>query len=175
MIKILSGELKGRKLKSLSSVFLRPTQAIVRKSIMDSVRNFDDKNILDLFSGIGSLGIESISRGAKKVKFVDSIKQVISILKQNINMLNITDRCEIIYSDVFKFLKNENNMYDLIFADPPYGDYNFEELFDYVEPLLNKNGIFCFESNIRFDANSIDNIKLKKFGKTNVLFWEKIK
>ena len=62
MIKILSGELKGRKLKSLSSVFLRPTQAIVRKSIMDSLNNFENKKILDLFSGVGTLGIESLSQ-----------------------------------------------------------------------------------------------------------------
>ena len=175
MTKILSGKLKGRKLKSLSSDFLRPTQAIVRKSIMDSIHDFENKYILDLFSGIGSLGIESLSRGAKKVKFVENSKRVISTLKYNVDMLNISDKCEIIYSDVFRFLKKEDSIYDLIFADPPYGDYNFDELFVYIEPLLKKNGIFCFESNIKFDANSIDNIKLKKFGKTNVLFWEKIK
>ena len=175
MIKILSGQLKGRKLKSLPSNVLRPTQAIVRKSIMDSIRNFENKNILDLFSGIGSLGIESLSRGAKNVKFIENNKRVISILKYNINMLNISNQCEVICSDVFKFLKIENNKYDLIFADPPYGEYKFEELFFCIKPLLKKNGIFCFESNIEFDINSIENIKLKKFGKTNILFWEKIK
>ena len=175
MIKVLSGKLKGRKLKSLSSDFLRPTQAIVRKSIMDSIRDFENKYILDLFSGIGSLGIESLSRGAKAVKFVESNKQVISILEYNIDMLNISDKCKIVYSDVFKFLKNEDSIYDLIFADPPYGHYNFSELLIYVEPLLKKNGIFCFESNIKIDTNLVDNIKVKKFGKTNVLFWEKIK
>ena len=71
MIRVISGNLKGRKLANINVDILRPTKAIVRKSIMDSIRLFNDKKVLDLFSGVGTLGIEAMSRGAKEVVFVE--------------------------------------------------------------------------------------------------------
>ena len=82
MIKIISGQFRGRKLSYLKSDDIRPTQAKVRKSIMDSIRNFDDKKVLDLFSGVGSLCIEALSRVAKEVHFVDNNNKAINILKK---------------------------------------------------------------------------------------------
>ena len=73
MIRIIGGHLKGRKLSNINIDILRPTKAIVRKSIMDSIRLFDNKNVLDLFSGVGTLGIEAMSRGAKEIVFVEKI------------------------------------------------------------------------------------------------------
>ena len=88
MIKIISGKYKNRKLKYFNIPNVRPTQARVRKSIMDSLMPFKDKNILDLFSGIGTLGIESLSRHAKYVDFVDNNPKVLKILKQNLDMIS---------------------------------------------------------------------------------------
>ena len=77
MIRIISGNLKGRRLANINTNILRPTKAIVRKSVMDSIRLFDNKKVLDLFSGVGTLGIEAMSRGAKEVVFVEKNYKVI--------------------------------------------------------------------------------------------------
>ena len=105
MITIISGKYKGRKLSHINNTNVRPTQAKVKKSVFDILGSLDNKEILDLYSGVGSFGIESLSRGAKNVKFIENNKRVISILKYNINMLNISSQCEVVCSDVFKFLK----------------------------------------------------------------------
>ena len=105
MIKVLAGKFKGKKLNNFKLESLRPTKAIVRKSIMDTLMPFENKNILDLFSGVGTLGIEALSRGAKSVCFVDKNPQAIKILKKNINMFDCDCNIDIKLSDVFIFLK----------------------------------------------------------------------
>ena len=175
MIKIISGEFRGRKLSNIKSDNIRPTQAKVRKSIMDSIRDFDNKRVLDLFSGAGSLGIEALSRGAKDVQFVDNNNKAISILKKNILLLDLASKCSVSKSDVMNYLKNEMKKYDIIFADPPYRKYKFEELFPFISNLLVENGLFCFESN-KYDIviEKDINIKIKKYGNVQVVFWENI-
>ena len=113
MIKIISGDFRGRKLNNLKIDILRPTQAKVRKSIMDSIRDFDEKSILDLFAGIGTLGIEAISRGAEKVKFVEKNNRIIKVLKKNLDMFNLSDKSTIVKADVMRFLNNECRKYDI--------------------------------------------------------------
>ncbi len=171
MIRVIAGDFKGRKLNNLKIESLRPTQAKVRKSIMDSIRDFDNKNILDLFSGIGTLGIEALSRGAKKVKFVEKNNRIINVLEKNLNMLNLSDRSVIVRSDAIKFLDKEEEKYDIIFADPPYGKYLFNVLHSSISNIINRNGIFCYESNKQKIKENI-NMKIKYYGNTQVVFWE---
>ena len=174
MIKVLSGSLKGRKLKTIDLKSLRPTQAKVRKSIMDSIRVFDNKEVLDLFSGIGTLGIETLSRNAKKVTFVDNNYKILSILKKNLKMLEIDDKSTIINSDVLRFLSNSIDSYDLILADPPYRKYKIDDFFPLIKSLLKKDGIFCYESyKEKINIGDKKDMKIKYFGSTQVTFWEK--
>jgi len=170
MIRVLGGKFKGKKLNNFKLESLRPTKAIVRKSIMDTLMSFENKKILDLFSGVGTLGIEALSRGAKYVCFVDNNPQAIRILKKNLNMFDSECNIHIKLSDVFIFLKKNNLKFDVIFADPPYDKYNFNDLVDLIKPILIKNGIFCYESN-KFLIQASENIKIKKYGSTQVIFW----
>ena len=173
MIRILSGKLRGRKLKSINSSIVRPTQAKVRKSIMDSIRYFTDKDVLDLFCGTGALGFEALSRGANTVKFVDNNFKVMSLIKENINNLDILERVKLIKLDAMKFLKNDINFYDLIFADPPYDSFTFNDLVPLISKILKKNGLFCYESNKNNKLQLLDNMKIKQYGNTQVILWEK--
>ena len=118
MIKILSGKFKGRILNKITTRTVRPTQAKVRKSIMDSIRDFESKSILDLFAGSGTLGIEGMSRYAKSACFVDNDYKAIKVLKKNIELLELNENCSIIKSDVIKFLQENQKSYDIVFADP---------------------------------------------------------
>ena len=172
MIKILSGKYRGRKLSNFNLNHIRPTQAKIRKSIMDTLMPFEGKKILDLFSGVGTLGIEAMSRGADTVCFVDNNPKAINILKKNLIMLNLEEEVKIKLSDVFKFLKNADFTYDIVFADPPYYKYQFEELQKLVEPVLSDGGIFCYESNKYEIENTLD-FRIKQYGNTQLVFWRK--
>ena len=131
----------------------------------------NDKRVLDLFSGVGTLGIEAMSRGAKEVVFVEKNYKIIKILKKNIERCNLMESSSIVKSDVLSYLDNENRTYDIIFADPPYRSYPFEEIFPKVSTLLNNNGIFCYESNKQnIDVEGL--FKIKYYGNTQVVLWE---
>ena len=172
MIKILSGKFKGRKLNHIKSNLIRPTQAIVRKSIMDSIMIFDNKRILDLCCGVGTLGIESLSRGCDYVKFVDKNQKAISILIKNLKILDVGDKCDIIKSDIVKFLKYEEEKYDIIFADPPYDKIMINDIFPYIQKILNNDGIFIYESK-KYNFKLEEDFKIKLFGNTQITSWEK--
>ena len=170
MIKIISGKFKNRKLKYFNLSNVRPTQARVRKSIMDSLEPFESCQVLDLFSGIGTLGIEALSRGAESVEFIDNDSRVLKILKKNIDLLSVNNCCKIIKSDVLKYLNFIDKKFDIIFADPPYGKFDFLDLFPLVKGKLSDNGIFCYESN-KSKLNLELDVKIKNFGHTQVIFW----
>ena len=89
---------------------------IPRKSIMEILHPFEGKKVLDLFAGVGTLGIESISRGAKSVVFVENNFKAIKVLKKNIDILDMRDNFSIINSDVIRYLKFDDEKFDLIFA-----------------------------------------------------------
>jgi len=172
MIKIISGKYRNRKLKYFNLKNVRPTQARVRKSILEILQPFDNKQVLDLFSGIGTLGIESLSRGAKSVVFVDNERRTLNVLKKNLELLSIINNYSVINSDVFQYIKNLEQKFDIIFADPPYGKYDFLDLLPYIKKILNDDGIFCYESKkTKFKGDL--NVKLKYFGSTQVTIWRK--
>jgi 16S rRNA (guanine966-N2)-methyltransferase len=106
-------------------------------------RDLEEGSVLDLFSGSGSLGLEAISRGAKKVYFVDNSLKSIKLIKSNLELLkNKECECKIIKSDISRFLEHfEEFTADYIFLDPPY---KIESLVmqDIFNILINKQGIF---------------------------------
>jgi len=172
MIKILAGKYKGRKLSNFKINSIRPTQARVKKSIMDKVMLFENKIVLDLFSGVGTLGIESISRGAKFVCFIEKNGSVGKILNKNLNQLCVDDNYKVEITDAIRFLKKTKSKFDIIFADPPYYKYDLNEIFNLVDPRLKKGGIFCYESEYQ-NTNNEYGIDIRKYGNTQVGFWRK--
>jgi len=139
-MRIISGFLKGKKLYQPKDEFTRPLKDLTKESLFNIILHSNkfngkikDANVLDLFSGVGSFGLECLSREASAVTFVDNYKIVISILKKNILNLNLSKKSEIIQKDIFHELdfNNLNSQFDIIFLDPPYKE---KLLF----PILNK-------------------------------------
>ena len=170
MIKIIAGKYKSRKLNYFKMSNVRPTQARVRKSIMDSLQTFENKKVLDLFSGIGTLGIESLSRGASYVEFVDNNSKVLDILKKNIESLSIENKCRIFKNDSLKHIIYTDKKFDIIFADPPYGKFDFDILLPEIKKKITPNGVFCYESQ-KTKINLEINMTIKNYGNTQVIFW----
>jgi len=171
-MKIISGYLASRTIKSLEVKELRPTTQRVKEAIFSSLENkidFSNKTVLDLYAGSGSLGIEAISRGAKKCDFVEKNKDLIKCLKSNLETLGVIEEFNLFHSEVNKFLKTNNTKYDVIFADPPYGLVGIDEMYNLLVKNMNKDSIFIFEQDKNGSDSKLEKVIFNKiYGDTKV-------
>lgn len=157
-MRIIGGLLKGRIFKAPNQLPVRPTTDMAKEALFNILNNQYDITscqILDLFSGTGSVGIEFASREAFKIQLIDKHPACIHWLKSLVKEFNFT-QVEVIKADVFKWLKSPGNAeYDIIFADPPYDLPNLAEIPKLVfeNNYLKSTGILVLEhpSYIKFD------------------------
>lgn len=133
MLRVISGDAKGRHLKVPAGNQIRPTSDKVRESLFNIIgpENTADSVYLDLFAGSGAVGIEAISRGARFVTMVDNNVRHIKAIKDNIKTCGFHQSCEVIYGDVISFLDRSakgGRSYNIVFADPPYNYNNWPTL-----------------------------------------------
>jgi 16S rRNA (guanine966-N2)-methyltransferase len=120
-MRIISGKFKGHRLVAFQADHIRPTTDRVKETIFNKLfSDLEAATVWDLFAGTGNLGLESISRGARQVIFVENSKKSLQILRQNLNKLKIEDGFLIQPVDVFQFLKKQSELPDLVFVDPPF-------------------------------------------------------
>lgn len=122
-MRIISGKLKGRSIEFLKNINTRPLKDSVKENIFNILEHtkkinikIESSNILDLYSGIGSFGLEAISRGAKKVTFIDQNVDAINILKKNLNRFLITDKARVLNEKIENFFRNvTKEKFDIFF------------------------------------------------------------
>ena len=128
-MRIIAGLFKGKKILEPADIKTRPLKDLTKESIFNIIQHSNkfkvqlvNANILDIFSGVGSFGIECISRGAKKVTFIENYQGVLPILKKNLSNLKLNFNFEVIEKDVYedKVLADLNDKFDVIFLDPPF-------------------------------------------------------
>ena len=164
-MRIISGKFKGLNLYGPKDKKIRPLKDMVRESIFNFLIhskkisfNLKGANVLDLYSGVGSFGLECLSRYADKIIFVEKEKSAVKILEKNINKINKKKNIKIFSSDVLSLLKKNitDLKFNLIFCDPPFKDKNIEILIELIfqKNLLEKNGLVI----IHRDKNTIDKI-----------------
>ena len=123
-IRIIGGELKGRKLVTVPGAQTRPTADRVRESIFSILADrVSNAVVLDLFAGTGAMGIEALSRGAESVLFADNDKSALLALEKNINTCSLESRVQIIKWNILKNLNITSvfqHTFNLVFIDPPY-------------------------------------------------------
>lgn len=119
-MRVIAGEAKGRRLRS-PSTGTRPMTDRMKEALFSVLGDVTDLRVLDLFAGSGSLGLEAVSRGAKSGVFVDSARDAVVSLEQNIETTGLGKKSEVVWADVASTLSRppEDRM-DLIFVDPPY-------------------------------------------------------
>jgi len=173
-LRVIAGELKGRKLSSIDTDLIRPTSDKVKEALFSILGDLViDCNFLDLFAGSGSVGIEAYSRGAKEVVFVDSHLSSIKILKKNLEKVGILNDTEVIHDDfaaAIEILSRRGRKFDIIFIDPPYGQgLSIEAARKIIKNnLLSKSGVIIIEHGakeiIPEEIDILEKFKEKKYG-----------
>ena len=183
-MRVISGLFKGKKIWGPKDNKTRPLKDLAKESIFNIIEHSNkfnsqliDSNILDLFSGIGSFGIECLSRGSKKVVFVENYSGVLPILKKNLLSLKIVKNYEILENDIYnnKVLSKLNNKFDIIFLDPPFRDKNLNEFLLNLKnfEILNKNGVIIIHRHKDDNDSFSEKFKVveeKKYGISKISF-----
>ena len=183
-MRIISGKFKGKKILEPKDLNTRPLKDLTKESIFNIIQhsnkfkiNFENSEILDLFSGTGSFGIECISRGAKFVTFVENYKEILPILKKNLANLKLVSNYSIIEKNIFNNfnLKEFVKQFDIIFLDPPYKEKNLKDVLLYLidEKILKLGGIIILhrhKKQIDTLPNQIKILEEKKYGISKILF-----
>ena len=188
-MRIISGTLKGRPIKFLKNTNTRPLKNSVRESIFNILShskkikvNISNSEILDLYSGIGSFGIECVSRGAKKVTFIEQDFLATKSLKENLIKLSIINFTKVYFCKIEEILsKNIYDNFDVIFLDPPFKDSSFLDNLKTIKnkKLFNDKHILIIhrENNSKDNFNElIKIIEIKIYGRSKIIFavfkWE---
>ena len=180
-MRVISGSLKGRKIKGYDIEGTRPTMDRVKMSLFGSIQSYiQDAVVLDLFAGSGNLGIEAISNGAKRCFFVDNNHQCIKVIRENIKEFKIEEKSTSIEMDYCKALalfKDKGNVFDIIFVDPPYKEHILFSILEYIRDndLLASKGLIILEYNYEY-ANEVDGytlLKKKKYGDKFISIYQK--
>ena len=183
-MRIISGLYKGKKILEPKDNLTRPLKDLTKESIFNIINhsnkfkiNVSNAIVLDLFSGVGSFGLECLSRGVNEVIFVENYLGVLPILKKNLGNLKTIENYSIIEEDIFNenFLSNLKKSFDIIFLDPPYKIKNISELLNKIRifKLLNKNGIIILHRHKDEEENLPINFKIlenKKYGMSKIMF-----
>tara|TARA_X000001036_G_scaffold436039_1_gene478446 strand:+ start:1288 stop:1851 length:564 start_codon:yes stop_codon:yes gene_type:complete len=182
-MRIISGKFKGKYISFLKSSTTRPLKDSVKESIFNIIAhsnllniNLQNSNILDLYSGIGSFGLECISRGAKKITFVERDKNVANVLIKNLLTLDIKKNAIVIIDEIKIFLgKICSEKFEIIFLDPPFSDNSYLLNLKTIKESKNykKNHVVI----IHRDKRSSDNLKdilhpiiIKQYGRSKIIF-----
>ncbi|MBQ7477218.1 MAG: 16S rRNA (guanine(966)-N(2))-methyltransferase RsmD [Selenomonadaceae bacterium] len=174
-MRIITGKMKGLKLKTPAGFSTRPTSDRVKESlfsVLNGLINFSEvDSVLDIFAGTGALGLEAISRGARTATFIDFATT--EIISENVRRAKLESVTEILRGDFAKMLKalaRQERKFDLIFIDPPYKKNFFESTLEIIaeKKLLNEGGLIVVEHGAAEILNAEDFVSIRKinYGKT---------
>jgi len=183
-MRIISGDLKGKKILPPKDKLTRPLKDLTKESIFNIIGHsnllnvrLENANVLDLFSGIGSFGLECLSRGASFVTFLESYKEVLTILKKNINNMNQQNFSHVIEKDIFSenTLKLLHNKFDIIFMDPPYKEKKVLDILNIIIKLnlLKENGVIIIHRHKKEKDIFPEEFKIiinKNYGISKIIF-----
>lgn len=145
---------------------IRPTTARVRKSLFQRLEPWEGLAVCDLYAGIGSLGIEALSRGAARVTFVDHDSRALALVAANLERFEIAERFEVINDDALAFLAGNRRRFDVVLADPPYDTISWEVLATEAQGALAPGGRFVME--LSSGALTPPEVDTRRYGKTKV-------
>ncbi|MDA3860366.1 MAG: 16S rRNA (guanine(966)-N(2))-methyltransferase RsmD [Melioribacteraceae bacterium] len=172
-MRIIAGEYRGRTIKFPKSDLVRPTTDKNKEAIFNMLRkyvSFDEIKMCDIYAGPGSLGLETLSRGANEVHFVEKDYKVQKMLNENIESLNASEYCRIFRMEALRFSKlTDHAVYDLIIADPPFFKHDIHEAYKNIldNNFLAEDGVLVIERSIQtreIDEEAFGKEAVKRLG-----------
>ena len=184
-MRIISGKARGTKLYTLEGITTRPTLDRVKESIFNIIQSdIEDSIVLDLFSGSGAIGLEFLSRGAKRAVLCDNSKDAIKIIKQNVQKTHFEEKVEVYNMEFTKLVERlQNQKFDIIYIDPPYAtDFikiSIEKIIEYK--LVNENTKIIVETDDetrilnQIEKMDVEITDKRKYGRATIIFLKYIK
>ena len=182
-MRIIAGQFKGRKILEPTDKKTRPLKDLVKESIFNIINhskkfdlNLKNSNVLDLFSGVGSFGLEALSREANNVIFVENYLVSLLILKKNVKNFKLEEKCKIIDADIFNNFdfKTLKKKIDIIFLDPPFKEKNISYILSKIKEanILDKKGIIIIHRNLKENEifSELKILEEKKYGLSKIFF-----
>jgi 16S rRNA (guanine966-N2)-methyltransferase len=143
-VRVIAGELRGRRISAPKGTGTRPTSDFVREAAFNLIGPVDGASVLDLYAGSGALGIEALSRGAARAVFVDRSREACRAIGANLEKLGL--KATVLCQDAVRALATERGPYDLILADPPYDFAAYDRLAPHLTRLLAEDGLAVLQT-----------------------------
>ena len=178
-MKIITGTAKGMNLETLEGEATRPTSQRVKEAVFSMIQfDIDNSSVLDLFAGSGQMGLEALSRGAKKATFCDSSRDAIDIVMRNAKKTRLFDRCRISTCDYNQMIRGiaGKEKYDIIFIDPPYKNKIIPDVLKKIlkADIMSDNCIVICESGVEDifsgDETLKSNFEVTKISKYSISY-----
>ena len=175
-MRIISGKYKGRQLNVPKGLPVRPTTDRTKEALFNILNNelyWEDTDVLDLFSGTGNISLEAWSRGARSVTSVDQNGKCVATIKKLAGELKIND-AKVIQMNVWQYVRNCTDQFDLIFMDPPYAMPQQEDLVKLIfeRGLLKPKGLLVVEHTTQLTMQSLSNFDFEKvYGSSTLSFF----
>ena len=177
-MKVIAGIYKGRNIDTIKDAATRPMMGIAREGIFNTLQfSFENADVLDLFAGSGSMGIEALSRGAKYVTFIDNSPDCIKQINKNLQ--EYKNDYSVLKLDVSNYINEVASKYDIVFYDPPF-EYVTEDINADISEIgnnLNKNAFIVIHRHSNSSSivlpNDVELYKEKYYGQSKILILRK--
>jgi len=179
-LRVIAGAARRTALLAPQGLNTRPTADRIKESLFNII-SFDvpGARFLDVFCGSGAIGIEALSRGASEAFFVDNSQEAIDIVHENLKRTNMALRATVLNMNAQKAiskLEQEDQYFDIIFLDPPYGDSLISHVVDDIGILLADSGILiaeCSAANTQVTSEHLRKYDEREYGNTRLLFYKR--
>lgn len=157
-LRIISGQLGRRQIKSPNKASVHPMSERMRQALFNSLGDLQGKVVLDAFAGSGSIGLEAVSRGAQHVTLIEKDRVVVNTLLENVEDLKVGAKAHIVRANVFGWTDKSDEKFDIIIADPPYDSVDPKKAVDKLKNHLNSSGIMVLSHSGSVEHPRVDGV-----------------
>ena len=172
-MRIIAGDRRGARIAAPKGTATRPTGDRVREAAYNLIGPVEDASVLDLFAGSGAMGLEALSRGARRCVFVESDRVACAVIRDNLEKLRLTGAV-VQQRDAFQALREERaagRSYDLVLVDPPYGAWPElqDRLAEALPPLVSPDGLLVVETSAKVEPElPLDLVTSRRYGSARI-------
>ena len=172
-MRVITGTARGRRLETLEGLDVRPTTEVVKEAVFSIIHfRLPGASVADIFAGSGQMGIEALSRGAKRAVFVDQSRASLQVVRKNLQTTGLAANAQVVMDGAESFLQQVHETFDFIFLDPPYNKGYGEKLLPLLGQALAPEGLILFEHSrdeaLPDQVGGLRKIKDYRYGKTLV-------